>query len=122
MIQYEFNKEQRTTTATITGCKMEALKHFCKEARITGVEHPERFEMPDEFKVVVKCHPDDEFSEYVGRHIAKHRVLDKWHKSYNRMLWKLEKSIVDNMVNSRIADEAEKKYERVLEKLGLIEN
>ena len=40
-----------------------------------------------------KCHPDDEYSQAVGQHIAKHRLLDKYLTVRSRIARRLAKAV-----------------------------
>ena len=47
-----------------------------------------------------KCHPDDEYSQAIGQHIAKHRLLDKY-------------LLVRSRVARRLAEDVSKTYYRL---------
>lgn len=40
-----------------------------------------------------KCHPDDEYSQAIGQHIAKHRLLDKYLSVRARIARRLAKDV-----------------------------
>ena len=40
-----------------------------------------------------KCHPDDEYSQAIGQHIAKHRLLDKYLTVRSRIARRLAKGV-----------------------------
>ena len=40
-----------------------------------------------------KCHPDDEYSQAIGYHIAKHRLLDKYLTVLSRVARRLAKDV-----------------------------
>ena len=40
-----------------------------------------------------KCHPDDEYSQALGQHIAKHRLLDKYLSVRARIARRLSKEV-----------------------------
>ena len=40
-----------------------------------------------------KCHPDDEYSQAIGQHIAKHRLLDKYLTVRSRIAIRLAKDV-----------------------------
>ena len=40
-----------------------------------------------------KCHPDDEYSQALGQHIAKHRLLDKYLIVRSRIARRLAKDV-----------------------------
>ena len=40
-----------------------------------------------------KCHPDDEYSQAIGQHIAKHRLLDKYLSVRSRIASRLAKDV-----------------------------
>lgn len=45
------------------------------------------------FYGMAKCHPDDEYSQAVGQHIAKHRLLDKYLTIRARVARRLAKEV-----------------------------
>ena len=45
------------------------------------------------FYGMAKCHPDDEYSQAVGQHIAKHRLLDKYLSVRSRIARRLSKDV-----------------------------
>ena len=40
-----------------------------------------------------KCHPDDEYSQAIGQHIAKHRLLDKYLSVRSRVARRLAEDV-----------------------------
>ena len=42
--------------------------------------------MPNSFKAVAKCHPDDEFDVEKGMTLAKKRVIDKYNAAMTKIL------------------------------------
>ena len=40
-----------------------------------------------------KCHPEDEYSQVLGKHIAKHRLLDKYLTVRSRIARRLAKDV-----------------------------
>lgn len=45
------------------------------------------------FYGMAKCHPDDKYSQAVGQHIAKHRLLDKYLSVRSRIARRLAKDV-----------------------------
>lgn len=45
------------------------------------------------FYGMAKCHPDDEYSQAIGQHIAKHRLLDKYLTVRSRIASRLAKDV-----------------------------
>ena len=45
------------------------------------------------FYGTAKCHPDDEYSQALGQHIAKHRLLDKYLSVRARIARRLSKEV-----------------------------
>ena len=45
------------------------------------------------FYGMAKCHPDDEYSQALGQHIAKHRLLDKYLTIRSRIARRLAKDV-----------------------------
>ena len=63
--------------------------------------------MPNKFRVVVKCHPEDEFDAEIGKKIAKKRLLDNYwksrHKAEHRIKQELEAEVASiNEVISKL--------------------
>ena len=45
------------------------------------------------FYGMAKCHPDDEYSQALGQHIAKHRLLDKYLSVRSRVARRLAEDV-----------------------------
>ena len=45
------------------------------------------------FYGMAKCHPDDEYSQAIGEHIASNRLLDKYLKVRSRVARRLAKEV-----------------------------
>lgn len=54
----------------------------------------------DAFVAKAICHEDDEWNEERGKQIAKAKLLKKWNKIKQAVLWKLNNCIVDNYVET----------------------
>ena len=64
--------------------------------RVTDIVHDvidECAESGMKFYGMAKCHPDDEYSQAIGQHIAKHRLLDKYLSVRSRIASRLAKDV-----------------------------
>ena len=78
------------------------LSYFMKHSsgiaswKITDTVHDVMHECSEggmKFYGEAKCHPDDKFSQAVGQHIAKHRLLDKYLTVRSRIARRLSKDV-----------------------------
>ena len=65
----------------------------CKVADIVHGVLSECAESGMKFYGMAKCHPDDEYSQALGQHIAKHRLLDKYLSVRSRIARRLAKDV-----------------------------
>ena len=65
----------------------------CKVADIVHGVLSECAESGMKFYGEAKCHPDDEYSQALGQHIAKHRLLDKYLSVRSRIARRLAKDV-----------------------------
>ena len=65
----------------------------CKVADIVHGVLSECAESGMKFYGMAKCHPDDEYSQALGQHIAKHRLLDKYLSVRARIARRLSKDV-----------------------------
>lgn len=83
MIHYFVNKKRRTVIAVLGNTANDEMNSIYRKSG--GVYIPweveEAAKMPRSFRVEVVCAPEDEFSEEVGKKIAKKRVLDNYDRS-----------------------------------------
>lgn len=91
MIKYEVNKDMRTVSAEINGCADDMVRRMTKLCH----SRPERagveaLQIRDNYRVVVKCHPDDTFDEKVGKALAKKRLLNRYHFDCSKALCRFE--------------------------------
>ena len=78
------------------------LSYFMKHSlgiaswKITDAVHDVMHECAEsgmKFYGMAKCHPDDEYSQALGQHIAKHRLLDKYLSVRARIARRLSKEV-----------------------------
>ena len=78
------------------------LRYFIKHSpdisscKVTDIVHgvlSECAESGMKFYGMAKCHPDDEYSQAIGQHIAKHRLLDKYLSVRARIARRLSKEV-----------------------------
>ena len=65
----------------------------CKVADIVHGVLSECAESGMKFYGEAKCHPDDEYSQAIGEHIASNRLLDKYLKVRSRVARRLSKEV-----------------------------
>ena len=65
----------------------------CKVADIVHDVLSKCAESGMKFYGMAKCHPDDEYSQAIGQHIAKHRLLDKYLSVRSRIARRLAKDV-----------------------------
>ena len=64
--------------------------------KITDTVHDVMLECAEsgmKFYGEAKCHPDDKYSQAIGQHIAKHRLLDKYLSVRSRIARRLAKDV-----------------------------
>lgn len=78
------------------------LSYFMKHSpgiaswKITDIVHDVTHECVEsgmKFYGEAKCHPDDEYSQAIGQHIAGHRLLDKYLTIRSRIARRLAKDV-----------------------------
>lgn len=96
----------RIVKAEINDCEFDAIREFNRKflAHSTSSltlapvnSYDEKFIMPNTFSVVVRCHPDDEFDEEVGKRLALNRLADKYTKSLNKHLENILNAIDESL-------------------------
>ncbi len=105
MIRYTVDRKHRLVTADILDCGNDVLNKM--ERQLKGISKSSRLikaaSIPDMFTATARCHPDDTFDEKIGKQLAKHRVLNKYHASKAKAFRRVEE------VLEEIGDELPKK-------------
>ena len=97
-IKYAVNEKKREVVAYTKGTSGDAVRAVLRRL-------PERIYfdgaykglMPDEFRITVKCDPEDVFDAEVGKKLARKRLLDNYwrsrHKAEHRIKVEIEGQI-----------------------------
>ena len=113
-IRYIVNEKDRIVVAVIDGCKNDAVNaanawtngyDWNAAQRVnTTVYFNKKYYIPDKFTGIARCCEDDEWNEDIGKKIARDRVLDKYHRSLNKAIRKINKDIQAeaNRFNERV--------------------
>lgn len=98
MIKISVHEAQNKVIARLDGCKDDAY-HYLKKRMPKGMDiKQESVEMPNSFKAVVRCNPEDTFDAEIGAEIARKRVIAKYDRAMRRVL----KPVIEDM-NTSIA-------------------
>lgn len=102
MIKYYVNKDKRQVIGVIDGTQYDVLKKINKmvDNEKFAYYYNEKCLMPNSFKAVVTCSPDDEFDVEVGKHIAKKRIMERYYNSFDKRMEFFIKDISNMMKNS----------------------
>lgn len=113
-IRYIVNEKDRIVVAIIDNCKRDAVMAAnawtgsdiwnCTNRVQVDVRYSNKYLIPDKFNGIAHCSVDDEWNEETGKKIARDRVLNKYHKSLNKAIRK---------INNDIQAEADRFNERV---------
>lgn len=113
-IHYIVNEKERMVIALLKNTKRDAISaanvwtgadNWESKNRIDFVVHADKkYLMPDKFTGIARCDDEDEWNEEIGKQIARNRVLDKYHRSLNKVVRK---------INNDIQEEAARFNERV---------
>ena len=91
-VQYVVDKKNRVVIATIDDCRWDAIdkinKKFIHQAtsKMEISSFISDMLMPNRFKAVARCCPEDEWDENVGKRLACERLTKKYEKSLNRRM------------------------------------
>ena len=91
-VQYVVDKKNRVVIATIDDCRWDAVdkinKKFIHQAtsKMEILPLSSDMLMPNRFKAVARCCPEDEWDENVGKRLACERLTEKYEKSLNRRM------------------------------------
>ena len=113
-IRYIVNEKERMVIALLEHTKRDAIHaanvwtgadNWDSKNRIDFiVRGDKKYLMPDKFTGIARCDDEDEWNEEIGKQIARNRVLDKYHRSLNKAVRK---------INNDIQEEAARFNERV---------
>lgn len=102
-VVYKVIPEHGVVIAEIDGTRYNAIEVFNRKF----VEHAtsslcvdyqkwgdERFFMPDAFKAVARCHPNDTFDVERGKRIAYDKLVENYQHSLNKHLNNINKALI----------------------------
>lgn len=87
-IKYYTNPEKKTVIAVLKGTEMDCINKIEKIMGSVDWDFwaSDKYMMPNCFRAVAKCAPEDEYDEEAGKALAKERVMRKYHKHFD-MRW-----------------------------------
>ena len=72
--------------ARLDNCSMDAYNILCKRLPDYMEIKPCAVQLPNTFKAVAKCHPDDEFDVEKGMALTKEHVIEKYNAAMTKVL------------------------------------
>lgn len=106
-IKYYSNPSKQETIAVMHGTEFSCINKLDKILDCHGMfVSANKYLMPTKFRVKVKCHPDDVYSEEEGRKQAKRKLLNAYHKALDKRLDMFRTELIQ--VNSKIFETDEK--------------
>lgn len=96
-IKYYSIPEKRQTIAVLSNTKWDAYNKINKMLRDTDFcfAPRQKYMMPDEFKVILKCDERDTYDIDKGKEIAKKKLMKNYRKSLNKRLKMFNNSMVN---------------------------
>lgn len=96
-IRYIQLPEKKMTIAILENTRYSAVSKIAKAIGNTKslCFDPDRYVMPNSFKAIAKCSPEDQWDADVGKVVAKAKVMRKYYKSYDKMLDMFSKDIMN---------------------------
>ena len=102
-IRYIVNEKDRIVVAILNNCKRDAINAAnawtgtntwdCYNRIDLCVRYDNKYLIPDKFTGIAKCSDEDTWDEAIGKQIARDRVLNKYHKSLNKAVRKINTDI-----------------------------
>jgi hypothetical protein len=102
-IRYIVNEKDRIVVAILNNCSRDAIHAAnawtgsntwdCHNRIDVCVHYDNKYLIPDKFTGIAKCSTEDAWDENVGKQIARDRVLNKYHKSLNKAVRKINTDI-----------------------------
>ena len=101
-IKYYTNPEKKMVIAVLKGTELDCINKIEKVMGHTDWEFwaSERYMMPNCFRAVAKCAPEDVYNEEAGKALAKERVMRKYHKHFDLRWNKFKKQFAE--INEKI--------------------
>lgn len=100
-IKYYSNPKTKETFALLDNCEMDVVNKINKFMRDINVcWFSEKYLMPKQFKVKVRCADGDVFSEEKGREYAKAKLMERYYKAFDARIDMFKESLIS--LNSRV--------------------
>lgn len=102
MIKHYEDKEHGRVIAVANNCEFEAIDKIVKRFQYVfdcGDCGLEKALMPNTFKAVATCHPEDTYDFQVGRQIADEKLMAKLKKSEDKAIQRWKKHMI-NRINA----------------------
>ena len=101
-IKYFVNEDKRQVIGLLENTRWDAVNKISKMVRDTDfcVVPGNKYQMPNEFRVVVQCDERDEFDPEVGKKIAKKRILDRYYPALHKRVDKFREAAL--MFNGKV--------------------
>lgn len=102
MIKHYEDKEHGRVIAVATGCEFDAINKIMKRFQYVfdcadcGLE---KALMPNTFKAVATCHPEDTYDFQIGRQIADEKLMAKLKSSEDKAIQRWKKHMI-NRINA----------------------
>lgn len=80
-IRYYVNEEKKTVAAVIDNCAEDAVADLMDKFSNSFMPNLAMLIIPDTLKAKVKCHPDDEWNEEIGKQVAKEKLIKKYNRA-----------------------------------------
>ena len=98
-IKYFVNEEKKQVIGVLSGCRWDAVNKIEKMMNDTEFcfVPSKKYQMVNEYRVVVQCDERDEFVPEVGKKIAKKRILDRYYAALDKRVNKfLDAALIFN--------------------------
>lgn len=93
MIKISVFEDQNKVIARLDGCKDDAYNYIKKRLPKCVILKQEAVQMPNSFRAIVRCNPDDIFDGEIGAEIARKRVIAKYDRAMRRVLAPIVKDL-----------------------------
>ena len=95
-IKYFVNEDKRQVIGLLENTRWDAVNKISKMVRDTDfcVVPSKKYQMPNEFRVVVQCDERDQFDPEVGKKLAKKRILDRYYPALHKRVDKFREAML----------------------------
>lgn len=101
MVHYYIDRKGKRTIAVLKNCRFDAVKRIAKLINNRNFDfYQEKYLMPNQFRVIVKCNDYDEYDVDMGMKIAKAELMEKYYNALDKRIemFKDELSVVMDSV------------------------